>query len=84
MVLLLSGAATAQQSGSAAVMKTLPNDALTATDYYKQNVYDPHDNKIGDIENVLIDKSGRIRDKGGPPIIGVGGFLGAEGCRCTL
>jgi sporulation protein YlmC with PRC-barrel domain len=43
------------------------------TDYYKQNVYDSSDNKIGDIKDVLIDKAGQIKAL----IIGVGGFLGA-------
>ena len=31
----------------------------TVTNFYKQNVYDPSDNKIGDVDDVLIDKEGR-------------------------
>jgi sporulation protein YlmC with PRC-barrel domain len=42
------------------------------TNFYKQNVYDPSDNKIGDVDDVLIDKEGRVTAM----IIGVGGFLG--------
>ena len=40
--------------------------------FYKQNVYDPSDNKIGGVDDILIDKEGRIT----AAIIGVGGFLG--------
>jgi PRC-barrel domain len=39
----------------------------------KQNVYDPQDNKIGEIMDVLVDQSGKATAL----IIGVGGFLGA-------
>ncbi|MGO4512134.1 2'-5' RNA ligase family protein [Bradyrhizobium sp. 2TAF36] len=42
------------------------------TNYYKQAVYDPKESKIGDIDDVLVDKSGKIG-----LVIGVGGFLGA-------
>lgn len=42
------------------------------TNFYKQSVYDPSDNKIGDVDDVLIDKEGRVT----AIIIGVGGFLG--------
>ena len=49
------------------------------TNFYKQNVYDPSDNKIGDIDDVLIDKEGRVTAL----IISVGGFLGmGEKGRC--
>ena len=43
------------------------------TDWYKQNVYDPNNNKIGEVMDVLVDKSGKINTL----IVGVGGFLGA-------
>ncbi len=42
------------------------------TDFYKQNVYDPADAKIGDIKDVLVDGEGRVSAF----IIAVGGFLG--------
>src|ERR1700721_1769435 len=51
----------------------LPSEAMTVTDWYKQNVYDPNENKIGDIKDVLVDKSGKVVAL----IVGVGGFLGA-------
>ena len=44
----------------------------TVTNFYKQTVYDPADNKIGDIDDVLIDKAGNVSAL----IVGVGGFLG--------
>jgi sporulation protein YlmC with PRC-barrel domain len=54
-------------------LSTMPGDSQTVTDYYKQSVYDPHQNKIGDVDDVLLDKSGKVTAL----IIGVGGFLGA-------
>jgi len=44
----------------------------TVTIFYKQNVYDPSDNKIGGVDDPLIDKEGRVT----AVIIGVGGFFG--------
>jgi sporulation protein YlmC with PRC-barrel domain len=58
---------------SANMQTTLPSEAMTVTDWYKQNVYDPNENKIGDIKDVLVDKSGKVVAL----IVGVGGFLGA-------
>jgi sporulation protein YlmC with PRC-barrel domain len=45
---------------------------FTVSNYYKQDVYDRSDNKIGTIDDVLIDRDGRITSL----IVGVGGFLG--------
>jgi len=55
------------------VMTTAPGESWTVTNYYKQAVYDPKESKIGDIDDVLVDKSGKITGL----VIGVGGFLGA-------
>ena len=65
----VSTAAIAQQpapmtSGPAEIFSRLPA-GTTVTNFYKQNVYDPSDNKI-------VDKEGRVTAL----IIGVGGFLG--------
>jgi sporulation protein YlmC with PRC-barrel domain len=66
--------ANQRQAGSPAqAMSTIPADSVTITHWYKQNVYDPNDNKIGEIEDVLVDRSGKATGL----IIGVGGFLGA-------
>jgi sporulation protein YlmC with PRC-barrel domain len=53
-------------------MSSIP-ESVTIKDYYNQNVYDPDESKIGSIEDVLLDKDGRVAAL----IIGVGGFLGA-------
>jgi len=52
---------------------SLPSGALPISDYYNQSVYDNQDNKVGDVNDLLVDKDGRI----GAAIVGVGGFLGA-------
>ena len=49
-------------------------DAVTVTDWYKQNVYDPSENKIGEIVDVLVNKNGQVS----AVIISVGGFLGMD------
>ena len=54
-------------------MNSLPSGVLPISDYYNQSVYDAKDNKIGDINDLLVEKDGKIS----AAIIGVGGFLGA-------
>jgi len=72
---LVSFAAFAQGAAPTTGLQTqIPSNAVTVTDWYKQSVYDPKDNKIGEIKDVLVDhKDGRVTSV----IIGVGGFLGA-------
>jgi hypothetical protein len=53
-------------------MSILPGDAKTVTFFYKQAVHDPSDYKIGDVDDLLVTKDGKIS----AAIIGVGGFLG--------
>jgi sporulation protein YlmC with PRC-barrel domain len=62
----------ARMAPGEALMTTMPGDGVTVTNYYKQNVYDPADSKIGEISDVIVDKEGRITAF----IISVGGFLG--------
>ena len=57
---------------STEMIGSLPGEALPVTDYYNQTVYDNRDNKIGDVNDLLLDKSGKIN----AVIVGVGGFLG--------
>ena len=57
----------------AKVETAVPANAVTVTDWYKQDVYDPSDNHIGQVKDVLVDKSGKITGL----VLGVGGFLGA-------
>ncbi|MGA9604250.1 MAG: PRC-barrel domain-containing protein [Methyloceanibacter sp.] len=54
------------------MMATLPGGALPISDYYNQAVYDNRDNKVGDVNDLLLDNGGKIN----AVIIGVGGFLG--------
>jgi len=58
-------------SGPAQIFATLPV-GTTVTNFYKQDVYDPSDNEIGAIDDVLIGKGGNVTAL----VIGVGGFLG--------
>jgi len=53
-------------------LTAIPGEAYTVSNIYKQDVYDEKENKIGDVNDVLLDKDGRIS----AVIIGVGGFLG--------
>ena len=76
----VAGSAYGQQSSTtgvatpvqAQVLSTLPANSTTVTNYYKQNVYDPSDAKIGEISDVLVGKNGSVEAF----IVSVGGFLG--------
>jgi sporulation protein YlmC with PRC-barrel domain len=71
---LICIAAVAAVSGAHAAttaMSAAPSDSWTITDYYKQDIYDPHQSKIGSVDDVLVDKSGKVTGL----VIGVGGFL---------
>jgi sporulation protein YlmC with PRC-barrel domain len=69
----VAAAALASGAYAATTMTAAPADSTTVTNYYKQNVYDPKESKIGSIDDVLVDKSGKVTGL----VIGVGGFLGA-------
>jgi sporulation protein YlmC with PRC-barrel domain len=73
--LLVSSAAFAQtmSAGSSTLMTTVPTSSHTVTDWYKQDVYDPNNTKIGSVSDVLVSPDGNVNAL----IIGVGGFLGA-------
>jgi sporulation protein YlmC with PRC-barrel domain len=80
IAVVMTGIAQAQQSHTtgvapsdqATVLRSLPPDASTVANWYRQNVYDPSEEKIGEITDVLIEKDGKI----GAFIVSVGGFLG--------
>jgi sporulation protein YlmC with PRC-barrel domain len=74
-LLLASTAAypQAMSSGRAQMMTSVPTSSKTVTDWYKQDVYDPSDSKIGQIMDVLVSNNGQVNAL----IVGVGGFLGA-------
>jgi sporulation protein YlmC with PRC-barrel domain len=73
--LIISSAAFGQQmsAGRGSLMTNLPSSSHTVTNWYKQDVYDANDNKIGQISDVLVNPEGQVNAL----IIGVGGFLGA-------
>jgi hypothetical protein len=55
-----SAQAQQQRGGSAAqMMSSIPGNSETITHWYKQDVYDPQDNKIGEIMDVLVDRDGK-------------------------
>ncbi len=72
-VLLASSAAFAVSAARADVMTSVPSSSLTVTDWYKQDVYDQSNTKIGQIMDVLVGQDGQVSAL----IVGVGGFLGA-------
>jgi hypothetical protein len=74
----LCGVAHAQQPTTttdvtvrSSVLTAIPSNATTVTNYYKQNLYDPSDSKIGEIVDILVGNDGRIDAF----IVSVGGFL---------
>lgn len=71
-VSMLPLAATVPAFAAAEMMTAVPA-GKTIQNFYKQNVYDPSKNKIGTIDDVVLNDSGQITAF----IVGVGGFLGA-------
>lgn len=61
-------------SSTDTLMTKIPGDAVTVTNWYKQNVYNSSNNKIGEIVDVLVSKSGQVTTV----ILSVGGFLGMD------
>jgi len=57
---------------AAQALTTLPDNAATITHWYKQPVYDLSNSRIGEIDDVLVDREAKIVAL----VIGVGGFLG--------
>ncbi|QGM97304.1 PRC-barrel domain containing protein [Methylocystis parvus] len=53
-------------------LSTIPSNALLVSNIYDRNVYDAGENKLGEIKDIVIDRSGTI----GAVIVSVGGFLG--------
>jgi sporulation protein YlmC with PRC-barrel domain len=72
IVLLGATGFAAAQTMPAPVM-TAPPPGKTVTKFYKQSVYNPAKEKIGAVDDVIINDGGQVTGL----IIGVGGFLGA-------
>jgi len=56
----------------AQMLASLPSESWPVTDWYKQNIYDRGDNKIGEVVDLLVDHDG----KNVAILINTGGFLG--------
>ena len=75
---LLAGTALAQTTaptqpaGPGQVMTQMPQDLMRASQVMGIDVYGADNQKIGDIDEVLIDRQGKIHGL----VVGVGGFLG--------
>ena len=70
--LLLPRGAVAQTPEIAPLLRTVPADANTVADFYRQSVYNQANDRIGRVEDLLVDKDGMTR----VAILSVGGFLG--------
>ena len=66
------GTTTVGAGGDVRIMTDVPPNSMPVTNFYKQNVYDPGNNKIGEVDDVLVGADGKINAL----VIGVGGFLG--------
>jgi sporulation protein YlmC with PRC-barrel domain len=51
---------------------SIPSDAKSISLYYNEDVYDSQNNKIGDVNDILLDNGGNVKTA----MVGVGGFLG--------
>ena len=75
IILISAGALLASTAAFAegAMMNSVPSSSLTVTDWYKQDVYDQSNSKIGKIDDILVGQNGQVSAL----IVGVGGILGA-------
>jgi sporulation protein YlmC with PRC-barrel domain len=69
---LLPEGAVAQTPEISPLLRTVPADANTVADFYRQSVYNQANDRIGRVEDLLVDKDGMTR----VAILSVGGFLG--------
>jgi sporulation protein YlmC with PRC-barrel domain len=72
LTLFAAAAIATSGAASAAIMSAAPTDSWTVTNYYKQTVYDAHQAKIGEVDDVLVGKNGMVTGL----VVSVGGFLG--------
>ncbi|MBF9198061.1 PRC-barrel domain-containing protein [Microvirga terrestris] len=75
---LLAGSALAQttaptqSAGPGQVMTQMPRDLMRGSQLMGIDVYEADNQKIGDIDEVMVDRQGKIHGL----VVGVGGFLG--------
>jgi sporulation protein YlmC with PRC-barrel domain len=63
---------TGAAAGRPDFLTTLPQNALLVSNIHDQNVYDPQENKIGEVKDLVLDRGGKVT----AAILSVGGFLG--------
>ena len=68
----MHSATAAPPSGAVQFTTKLPGDTAAVSTYYKRNVYDAADGKIGDVTDLIMGHDGKISTA----VISVGGFLG--------
>jgi len=71
---LLAGPALAQSSLKDQFITQQSSGDWLGSKLIGLNVYDPQKNKIGDVDQLLVDRTGNIEGV----VIGVGGFLGVD------
>jgi sporulation protein YlmC with PRC-barrel domain len=69
---LAQTAAPTQPAGAGQVMTQMPPDLMRGSQLMGIDVYGADNQKIGDIDEVLVDRQGKIHGL----VVGVGGFLG--------
>jgi sporulation protein YlmC with PRC-barrel domain len=67
-----AAASAAAAQDNTQFVTSVPADALSISTYYNEDVYDNQNNKLGDVNDILLDKDSRVSIV----IVGVGGFLG--------
>jgi sporulation protein YlmC with PRC-barrel domain len=68
----MHSATASPPSGAVQFTTKLPGDTAAVSTYYKRNVYDTADEKIGDVTDLIMGHDGTISTA----VIAVGGFLG--------
>lgn len=53
-------------------LTALPGDGLLVSNVHTQPIYDPNEKKVGTIEDMILDRSGKVD----AVVLSVGGFLG--------
>jgi sporulation protein YlmC with PRC-barrel domain len=64
--------ATSPTGGAVMFTAKVPGDTAAVSTYYKRNVYDAKDEKIGDVTDLIMGHDGSISTA----VVAVGGFLG--------
>lgn len=78
-VMVVAGVALSAQAAPAehdmktgSFLTTIPGDALLISNIHTQPVYDTNENKLGKIEDLILDRGGKVQ----AVVVSVGGFIG--------